>query len=1165
MATGNGGLHFEPTMDVNGIKKSAQEVKKEITDTTKAVEAMGTAFDLMTDITKQDINDQKQYIKGLEAEYAKLEKRVKSMPKGAAKSQIQGQMSSIRHEIESEEEALNAMEQAVQKNSKAHLSYRTQLRQVNQEMMELAANGQRDTEAYAKLQAKAIELKQNMRTLGKELQVLSSPGTGFQAVASGMSAATGVMAALNGAIGLFGDKSENLNEIMQRTQSLMAITIGLQQVSITVSKQGAVMIGIEAVQRAAAAKAAQMQARGTMMATAAQKAFNVVAKANPYVLLATAILTVVGAIAAFALGAKEATEEEKRLNAEMEKSRQIEANFNRTVQEGAAKLIASYKSLQIQWQRLSQTSEKTKWLDENKTKFNELGLAVNSVDDAEKVLVQNTDSIIKAFELRAKAAAYMDMAIEGYKAAIERQQLLEKNMKKAGDVVLGGNHSATSGEEYLDRNGTWRYTQKGADTFNAIFNNDKQVQRLTKKSEDYIKKQVELEQEAADLIAGLGLSIVETTEKTNDERLKLEKLYLEELRKAEDLEYANKEDTIENRIERINVVYQRKIDDTEALRDNALTDELKALYTRQIEAIMKAREKAIETEYAKEADAHRELIAEILGDYMTYNAKREAITKKYQDDIETMRKEADTLPENSKERLALEEAIAEAERQQGEELLNLDVEYGHLNELIAKREELEKKILVTTDKIADAQSDAERDALVAEMKRLREELKKVNKEIEEMSEGLEESGDAVEGFLSSSNYGQVIEAVGKLIESLELCGVTSKDTSSQISDMFSLAQSAVKGYMSGGAFGMFLSLLNTGLDIANRAAAEAQKAKKIMNDMIILFEQLNLQLYSHNTIFGDDPLGVIIGWEGAVNQYKDLLYKMSDLLQDMGFTETWNNRPDISLGGHDLQMLAQRWGTWFATAGQYEGTYYYNPEFLKQVLEQYGDDLSEEERVFLEHLINYSEQYKDDMEAIASYLTSLFGDVADTIADQMIDSFMETGEAAIDMGAIMSDVAKKMAKDFIKNLLFKEVLLGYQDWAEDIIKSDLSPEDRAAAFYDMLLHMADQINNDVLPDAQAFLEAWSAVFGDTVQDDLAMTGNLLQTATQDSVSLLNGQLNAMRAYQGRMEGMMAQVLLSLANINQDMNDGFSQSISHLRDISYNTSEHGTILRAFGVG
>ena len=656
------------------------------------------------------------------------------------------------------------------------------------------------------------------------------------------------------------------------------------------------------------------------------------------------------------------------------------------------------------------------------------------------------------------------------------------------------------------------------------------------------------------------MSVVEDTKKTNDARLREEQRYLDELtrarKRANDLELENRLNDTKDTVERITIQYDSKIKEVETLRDAALTDELKREYQRQIDAMMKAREKAIETEYAKEADAHRELIAEILGDYMTYNAKREAITKKYQDDIETMRKEADTLPENSKERLALEEAIAEAERRQGEELLNLDVEYGHLNELIAKREELEKKILVTTDKIAAAQSDAERDALVAEMKRLREELKKVNKEIEEMSEGLEESGDAVEGFLSSSNYGQVIEAVGKLIESLELCGVTSKDTSSQISDMFSLAQSAVKGYMSGGAFGMFLSLLNTGLDIANRAAAEAQKAKKIMNDMIILFEQLNLQLYSHNTIFGDDALG---STNEALRQSYQMLNKIQTLIQSNGFTEDWNgNGPDINLGGHDLEMLAQRWGTRLMYGDVY------NTEFLKQFLEQYGDDLSEQERIFLNHLINYSETYKNDMETIASYLTSLFGDVADTIADQMIDSFMETGQAAMDMGSIVSDITKRMAKDFIKSLLFNRVLEGYQQWAEEIMLYE-DPNDRAAAFYDMLLHMADQINNDVLPDAQAFLEAWSAVFGDTVQDDLAMTGNLLQTASQDSVSLLNGQLNAMRAYQGRMEGMMAQVLMSLAGIRDDMNDGFNRSVQHLQNIDSNTSEHGSILRAFGLG
>ena len=429
MATGNGGLHFEPTMDIGQIKQAANTMKKEITDTTKTVEAMGTAFDLMTDITKQDIKDQKQYISGLEKEYAKLESRIKSMPKGSARDSLQKKATTIRHEIESEKEALDAMEIAVERNNKAHLSYSTQLRQVNQEMMELAANGQKDSQAYADLQSKAIELRKNMGLLEKELNLLSGPGTGFQAVASGMSAATGIMAAFNGVMGLLGTKSENLNEIMAKTQSLMAITIGLQQVSATVSKQGAVMIGIEAVQRAAAAKAAQMQARGTALATVAQKAFNVVAEANPYVLLATALITVVGALSAFAIGTKKAKQEQEKMDAELERSRRLQEDFNKTVQDGSAKLIASYKSLQGQWKTLKSIGERTQWLEDNKKKFNELGLAVNSVEDAEKVLVQNTDKVINAFKLRAKAAAYMDMAVESYKAAIEREQLPEKSWR----------------------------------------------------------------------------------------------------------------------------------------------------------------------------------------------------------------------------------------------------------------------------------------------------------------------------------------------------------------------------------------------------------------------------------------------------------------------------------------------------------------------------------------------------------------------------------------------------------------------------------------------------------------------------------------------------------------------------------------------------------------
>ena len=1235
MATGNGGLHFEPTMDVNQIRKSANEIKREITDTTKAVEAMGTAFDLMTDITKQDIKDQQQYIKGLEAEYAKLEKRLKKMPKGAARTEIQGQMNSIRHEIEAEKEALNAMEQSVQKNSKAHQSFRTQLRKVNQEMMELAANGQRDSQAYRDLQAKAVELRKNMGLVAKQTAALSSHVAGFKGVASGIAGMTGAFAAANGVIGLFGSNSENLNKIMMRTQSLMAITMGLQQVANTLYEGSAFKVTILSRVKALFAKNTEQATAAEVKETVAMGANSTAATANTTATTANAAAQTANAAAtktgtaatkglagAFkALGAaikkvpvfgwiiavvSALVAITARYISKAREAAKVMDDLRKKTADLAAKPVAAVELLSMKFAKLGDDMQaKEKFVKQYADAFKELGVDVHSVADAENLLIKNKDAFVQAQMEKAKALAAQEMAQEimakKLKLELEMEQTpkqvfrigmsdvndmtgdydpsdgwyednpaykrLQKQVKAYDDQIknmfgISANAEANAAD-ILAQNSMNAWNQYAEGTVGAIeqaIAEKREALKNVTNLEDYNKILGEIDtlQKQLDKITG-------NRKKFMDDTLKEQLKYIEELRKAkeraEDLELNNKPDTVETRVERIQLQYDRQIAEATGLRDAAKTDELKREYQRQIDALMDARDKAIQGEYDKEAEAHKELIAEMLGNYMTYSSRREAINKKYEADIELMRKEAEAMPENSKERLAMEEAIAEAERQQSQELLDLDVEYGRLNKLVAQREELEKRILVTADKIAAADDDATREALLDEIKKLKEELKKVNKEIDDMTESLEESGNAVEGFLSSSNYGQVIEAVDKLIESLELCGVVSKDTAGQLSDMWGMVDSAVKGYMSGGAFGMFLSLLNYGLDLVNKAAVEAQEAKKIMNDMIILFEKLNLQLSSNTTIFGDDPLGDAN--EAFEQQYR-LLEKIRYKLTEMGYAPTFDplygwDYQDMQLGGHWLDLVAQRWGTSVMSGDVF------NVEFLEKFIEAYGDDLSEEERIFLEHLINYSEQYKDNMEEIASYLTSLFGEVADTIADQMIDSFLESGQAATDFGSIVSDIVKKMAKDFIKSLLFERVLLGWEQAAEDIMNSGMSNEDKAAAFYAMLLDMAAQINEDVLPDAQAFLEAWASVFGDTVSSDEALTGNLLQTATQDSVSLLNGQLNAMRQYQGRMEDAMRQVLLSLANINQDMNDGFSQSINHLRDISYNTSEHGTILRAFGLG
>ena len=58
----------------------------------------------------------------------------------------------------------------------------------------------------------------------------------MQGIISGLTGITGAFSAVQGSIGLFAGENENLQKIMLKVQSLMAITIGLQQVEQMLNK-----------------------------------------------------------------------------------------------------------------------------------------------------------------------------------------------------------------------------------------------------------------------------------------------------------------------------------------------------------------------------------------------------------------------------------------------------------------------------------------------------------------------------------------------------------------------------------------------------------------------------------------------------------------------------------------------------------------------------------------------------------------------------------------------------------------------------------------------------------------------------------------------------------------------------------------------------------------
>ncbi len=112
--------------------------------------------------------------------------------------------------------------------------------------------------------------------------------------------------------------------------------------------------------------------------------------------------------------------------------------------------IVSLKQLQQEWKNLKTTAEKNQWIKDNKSEFDKLGIAVNDVTDAENIFINNTEAVINALKLRAKAAAAQKLAAKQYeKALIVRNKAETEAAKGVSNTDL-----ARANVSYISTTGT---------------------------------------------------------------------------------------------------------------------------------------------------------------------------------------------------------------------------------------------------------------------------------------------------------------------------------------------------------------------------------------------------------------------------------------------------------------------------------------------------------------------------------------------------------------------------------------------------------------------------------------------------------------------------------------------------------------------------------------
>ncbi len=190
-----------------------------------------------------------------------------------------------------------------------------------QQMAYLKTQGETNSEEYQTMAARAAELKDAMADAQTEVKAMSSDTQQLDATMGAASAASGGMSAVTGTMALMGQTSETATDAQKNLGAAVGIVSGLTAVQNALQKESNLMTGIRILQTKAATKAEQLDTAAkakntaaTAGATVAQRIFNAVAAANPYVLLAIALITVVGALVAFAAGANRAAKEQTKLN-----------------------------------------------------------------------------------------------------------------------------------------------------------------------------------------------------------------------------------------------------------------------------------------------------------------------------------------------------------------------------------------------------------------------------------------------------------------------------------------------------------------------------------------------------------------------------------------------------------------------------------------------------------------------------------------------------------------------------------------------------------------------------------------------------------------------------------------------------------------------------------
>lgn len=305
-----------------------------------------------------------------------------------------------------------------------------QLRQVKALLGEMNMQGLNKNDLFKTMTQQAGEMSDAMGDANQAVAAFANDTMNLEASAQALQLVAGGASLVTGAMGLLGIEDEKVQQAMLKVQSAISLVNGVTAIANVLNKDSILMLRIKKIMMDAntASTAANTVAEGanaaaTGISTVARNAWNVTVAIGKALLgdFSGLVLVAAAGLVTYALCTDDSTDSQEKHNKAVSDAQKIEQDYSKKVSSSTGELVGKYQVLRREWLSLKTTAEKTKWIENNQSAMDSLGLSVNNLSDAENVFVSNTSRVVAALEARAKAEAAQQALVETYKKYYEQK------------------------------------------------------------------------------------------------------------------------------------------------------------------------------------------------------------------------------------------------------------------------------------------------------------------------------------------------------------------------------------------------------------------------------------------------------------------------------------------------------------------------------------------------------------------------------------------------------------------------------------------------------------------------------------------------------------------------------------------------------------------------